>query len=131
MNENFTKEKIADSVCKVLNELLDAAQFLKGNFTKYIVLSSENEVVITDSRNKIYKRYSLSEVSYILEDRIDGMWEGDKCFMSYVRYLENKIEECYETLGQYGFLQYCKKVYNLKAKTEIAYYKLREFEKMV
>ncbi len=131
MNRSFTKEKKVGLVNEILNELLESAKFLGESFSKSIIFNEEDTIIILDSNKDFQREYSLSEVSFILKDRVDGLWVSDKSLIEYVNYLEEKLEEKYESFDKYEFLAYCKKVYNLKYKTEIAYFKLREIEKMV
>lgn len=131
MNKSFTKEKIAYLVNEILNELLESAQFLGMNCDKKAIFDDESGIIILDNNGDFQREYSLSEVSYILKDRVDGLWQSDKSFIEYVSYLEKKLEEKYENIDNYDFHIYCKKVYNLKYKTQIAYFKLKEIEKMV
>lgn len=131
MDRIFTKEELAVSVCEIVNELLKDAKFLGDKFSKSIRVDLENNISVLDNNKNIQREYSLSEVSYLLSDRIDGFWESEESFIGYVNYLEKKIEDKYDILDQYNFIDYCKKVFNLKYKTIYVYNKLKDIEKLV
>lgn len=131
MDRIFTKEELAGSAYNIINELLKDAEFLGEKFYKSIIIDDDNDVSVLDNNKKFQREYSLSEVSYLLSDSIDGFWEVDKSFIEYVNYLENKIEDKYSELNQYNFIEYCKRVYNLKYKTLNVYSKLKEIERLV
>ncbi|ALP89732.1 hypothetical protein AB2T96_04300 [Clostridium butyricum] len=131
MDRIFTKEELAGSAYNIINELLKDAEFLGEKFYKSIIIDDDNDISVLDNNKKFQREYSLSEVSYLLSDSIDGFWEVDKSFIEYVNYLENKIEDKYSELNQYNFIEYCKRVYNLKYKTLNVYSKLKEIERLV
>lgn len=131
MDRIFTKEELAGSAYNLINELLKDAEFLGEKFYKSIIIDDDNDISVLDNNKKFQREYSLSEVSYLLSDSIDGFWETDKSFIEYVNYLEKKIEDKYCELNQYNFIEYCKSVYNLKYKTLNVYSKLKEIERLV
>ena len=131
MDRIFTKEELAGSAYNIINELLKDAEFLGEKFYKSIIIDDDNDISVLDNNKKFQREYSLSEVSYLLSDSIDGFWEVDKSFIEYVNYLEKKIEDKYCELNQYNFIEYCKRVYNLKYKTLNVYSKLKEIERLV
>ncbi|APF23524.1 MULTISPECIES: hypothetical protein [Clostridium] len=131
MDRIFTKEELAGSAYNIINELLKDAEFLGEKFYKSIIIDDDNDISVLDNNKKFQREYSLSEVSYLLSDSIDGFWEADKSFIEYVNYLEKKIEDKYCELNQYNFIEYCKSVYNLKYKTLNVYSKLKEIERLV
>lgn len=131
MDRIFTKEELAGSAYNIINELLKDAEFLGEKFYKSIIIDDDNDISVLDNNKKFQREYSLSEVSYLLSDSIDGFWEVDKSFIEYVNYLEKKIEDKYSELNQYNFIEYCKRVYNLKYKTLNVYSKLKEIERLV
>lgn len=131
MDRIFTKEELAGSAYNIINELLKDAEFLGEKFYKSIIIDDDNDISVLDNNKKFQREYSLSEVSYLLSDSIDGFWEVDKSFIEYVNYLENKIEDKYSELNQYNFIEYCKRVYNLKYKILNVYSKLKEIERLV
>lgn len=131
MDRIFTKEELAGSAYNIINELLKDAEFLGEKFYKSIIIDDDNDISVLDNNKKFQREYSLSEVSYLLSDSIDGFWEVDKSFIEYVNYLEKKIEDKYSELNQYNFIEYCKRVCNLKYKTLNVYSKLKEIERLV
>ena len=128
MDRIFTKEELAGSAYKIISELLKEAEFLGEKFSKSIIINDENDISVLDNNKKFQREYSLSEISYLLSDSIDGFWETDKSFIEYVNYLEKKIEDKYDRLDKYNFIEYCKKVYNLKYKTMNVYSTLKKIE---
>lgn len=136
MSDENKRRELIDSAYNLLNDLIISAEFLWENSTKSIIYNErEIEFSIVDFNLGFKRKYSLSEVSYILKDNVDGLWAGEKSFFGYIKFLENKLEEKLEEClekgkGEYLFLDYCKKLYNLKVKAHLTYYKLREIEKL-
>ena len=76
MRVKLMKEQaMANEVIILVKEIIENAVLLEGNFFQSIESSDDGSTLLLKDKNNNFLEYSLSEVSSIFSDEIQGLWE--------------------------------------------------------
>lgn len=120
--------KLGIEAVKLLKEFREEACMLGENPIEEIYLNDTNDIVLINNINEVLE-YSLSEVSYLIEDGVDGFnccgkrfKEGIELALSEAKYEYGKLDkiEFSKYIGSIIYAQYrCQTIYDRLIQIEL------------
>lgn len=132
MRVKLMKEQaMANEVIILVKEIIENAVLLEGNFFQSIESSDDGSTLLLKDKNNNFLEYSLSEVSSIFSDEIQGLWEIEGNIFDYFEFVKERNNEKYNTLSKEEFINYIGRLYYLQYRCEEVYRRLRKIEKSI
>ena len=125
------EQAMANEVIILVKEIIENAVLLEGNFFQSIESSDDGSTLLLKDKNNNFLEYSLSEVSSIFSDEIQGLWEIEGNIFDYFEFGKERNNEKYNTLSKEEFINYIGRLYYLQYRCEEVYRRLRKIEKSI
>ena len=115
MDELDYKRKLAYDSKILLEEVIKEFRLFGEDLIQNITVNENGDTIIVETKSQQSIEYSLSEVSYILSDKVNGLWKSGKNIfdiietkklMSYEKYLKLYRDDFIEYIGRVEYLSY-------------------------
>ncbi|MDD6795886.1 MAG: hypothetical protein PUE01_10840 [Clostridiaceae bacterium] len=115
MDELDYKRKLAYDSKILLEEVIKEVRLFGEDLIQNIIVNENGDTIILETKSQQSIEYNLSEVSYILSDKVNGLWKNGKSvfdiietkkLMSYEKYLKLYRDDFIEYMGRIEYLSY-------------------------
>ena len=115
MDELDYKRKLAYDSKILLEEVIKEFRLFGEDLIQNITVNENGDTIIVETKSQQSIEYRLSEVSYILSDKVNGLWKSGKNIfdiietkklMSYEKYLKLYRDDFIEYIGRVEYLSY-------------------------
>lgn len=131
MGKQMKDQLLASEATMLIKDVIENAAFLEDNFFKSIEISEDQLTILLKDKNNNCLEYSLSEVSCIFTDEIQGLWEVEGNIFDYFEFVKEKNNEKYKELNKEEFVNYVGRLYYLQYRCEEVFRRLREIENVI
>ena len=129
MNRAEKLKKLGVETVKLIKEFREEACMLGENPLEDVYLDETNDIVIIENASKEIVEYSLSEISYIFADGLDGFNSCGNKFNEGLDLAMSEAEYEYDRLTKSDFANYIGSIIYAQYRCEEIYRRIIEIEK--
>ncbi|MDO5516812.1 MAG: hypothetical protein Q4F66_04605 [Clostridium sp.] len=131
MGNTNREMELANKSINLISEIVEEAEFFGENLLKNMRISSSAKEIVIEYMNKGTLEYSLSEVSNILTDSIEGLWKFGESFEDSINTICRRKNDNYGSIEKKEFIEYAGRAEYVKFRLEEILNILREIEKII
>lgn len=129
---NISREtELAGKSINLISEIVEEAKFFGENLLKDIRISDSAKEIIIEDVNCSVIEYSLSEVSSVFTDSIEGLWKFGESFEDSINHICRKVYDNFGEFEKNEFIEYVGRAEYVKYRLAEIINLLRGVEKII